>query len=310
MKFSGHTKYSGQALRFASILGLVLTTLIAAASVATAATYKILPPKATGVTSELARSFAELIRLEIFKTSTNQVSDNANFSLQPSIIKFGESFVIGLEKLKLGKLLASESLKINTQDELDVGVKRLVRAILLGKHAEDNEHVGDVTSQEIDETRNRKQSVNRFLVSVGPASSTGIGGGKDLLMSFDLGYSFEYKNLAPKFFLQGANSYGKTEVGEFHICLGLEYFFSAGSKTPLVGVDLGYGSVRTNLDAGGGDGSKLALDGFSVGFNAGYMLLRTSSVAMVAQGFVRPVLSTVQGHLAGVFGAQIGLRFQ
>lgn len=107
----------------------------------------------------------------------------ASYSLRPSVVKLGTSYIVNLEKRVDGKTTHSTSLKARQVEELDDMMSRLVRSTITQVDAKKDARVSEVTEVESTQELRRKPIRKGGIVGVGP-------GALGKLHSPGLGYYF------------------------------------------------------------------------------------------------------------------------
>ena len=122
------------------------------AAIGRSETAKILTPKGIGVSPAVVETYAELLRLAATQAKLRVVSNpkaKADITLRPTISKIGSGYLLVLEKRAKGTEPYEDSFKIGSEDELDVGTRRLVNAVLKEQPASTEDTVDDVTKDEV-----------------------------------------------------------------------------------------------------------------------------------------------------------------
>jgi len=290
---------------------LFMASLFFAAS-APAETAKILPPKGIGVATTIVATYAELIRLALTQAKLRVVNNpkaKTDLTLRPTISKIGGGFLLVLEKSSKGAEPYEDSFKIASEDELDVGTRRLVAAVLNEQPAATSDSVDDVTKDEVGAGTARRQTVKRVLVAFGPARGYGLGS-SNLLYNFKLAYTWEGAHLAPRLYTDINWAPGNTQMASAAGGLGLDYYLTGAKEAPFIGIDAGVGVLhRARTAQTRADGRPMYYSGFSLGATAGFAIMRTSDVSMIIAATARPVLGGIGGKAAGIFGLDVGILF-
>ena len=293
---------------------LVVAAFCLLAPVARAAeTVRVLKPKGVGVGRSVVESYEELIRVALVQDGYKVVAGGkgkADLTFKGTVTKVGTGLLLVLEKSGDDEEPYEDSLKIASEDELDVGTKRLVKSVLAGKPAAESETVDDVTKAEAEAGTLRKRSVRHVLFEFGPSWAYGLGS-SDMLYDFALGYVWERDHLSPRVFVEANWAPGSSEMGSAHAGLGLDYYILAGRTTPYVGADVGLGvfSRAHSPENKADDNGRMYYSGFSFGADLGIAIMRTSDVSMFAQASWRPLVGGILGQGAGIYGGEIGILF-
>lgn len=266
--------------------GLVLAMMISGPA-AWAARVWVEPVKGSGVSESDRESIGELIRVSIPENGADTVAakaEEAEWTLTPSIMKLGDSYVLSLQKKdKRGQTVHGGKMKAAALNELDTVAARLTRAVMSETAVAGTADVTNITREEETMNTRRYTATRQWVFGLGPGFGSNLrssGGG----FTFTLGYLW---GLDPDFSLNlswTANSGRKSDDSSFSdFSLGGEYYFSRGKHSPFVGARLGYGSAHINQNqcSSGGIEPGCGQDGASgwAGtLTAGYKLFRTSNV--------------------------------
>jgi hypothetical protein len=269
-------------------------------------------PRSIGVDQRVVQTYSELLRVALTKAKYRVVEGHkksADVVFKPSITRIGNGYILALGKEVAGEEPFEESFKIASEDELDVGTKRLVKAVLGGESATKAATVDDVTKEEVEAGTARQKTVRRVMVAFGPSWAYGLGSSA-MLYNLELAYVWERDHLAPRLFAEANAAPGGTQMASVHSGIGLDYYLTSGKQAPYIGIDAGVGVVhRAITDETRADGQRNFYSGFSMGADVGYAIMRTTDVSLFIQLSYRPVLGGVAGKAAGVYGSEIGLLF-
>jgi hypothetical protein len=197
--------------------------------------------------------------------------DKADIILRPTLMRLGESYLLGITKLRDGKITGSGQLKALRMDELDKVSDRLTRSVLLGEKAKANPRVGEITAHEaLDGTQRRPTRSTNFVSfggsTMGNLNSEGIG------YSFGVGHGWDINTVLIKIIATGDF---RKDAWMLSSGLGANYFFMTTDIAPYVTADFGAGVAKVD---GGGILSGETTGGFHLGAGAGIQLMRTASV--------------------------------
>lgn len=262
---------------FTLFLGLFLASLVSvsAATPASAATIFVDQATGSGVTDgdlDTTRALVEHAVGEVGSHEVTEDEDKADFMLRPTLMKLGESYVLGLTQVRDGRIVHSSQLKAAKMDELDKVATRLTRSVIAQEKAKDNPRVGEITDHEAREGTQRRPT--RFV------SHFGFGGAilSNLNATSDVGYSFSIgrawdANVA----MIKLVGHGDFSGSAWMLTAGIggNYFFTMTDIAPYVTADFGAGAAKID---GGGVLSGETVGGFAFGGGAGVQFLRTSSI--------------------------------
>ncbi len=291
---------------------LVTFTLLLSSSPLTAASVRLKQTRGLGVSDTLVETYAELVKMYLKEAKQSLVSsesESAELEFNAKITKVGEGFILTLEKQGPNSPRFEESFKVASENELDLGTKRLVAAVLAGKPVQSSLNASNVTEAEASLGTQRQATVNRLSLAFGPSGSYGMGTQKTFY-DFKLAYTFERDNLAPRVFGEVNWGPGIRDAFAFAGGLGLDYYLSSGKEAPHVGVDLGLGGYhRASTWETARDGKPMYRSGFALGLTAGYTILRNAETSMYVQANYRPIFGGFGGQAAALYGLQVGLLY-
>jgi hypothetical protein len=260
----------------APTLLLASATLLVSAWATRAQAEDVFVDRATGsgVTDSDLDTTTHLITTSVGEVSSHSVIDEeekAGLVLRPTLMRLGESYVLGLSKLRGGKIIGSSQLKAANMDELDKVAERLTRSVLGGESAKANPRVGEITDHEAREGTQRRPTRSVNYVSFGGSvfsnlNSDGLG------YSFGIGHGWDVNTAMIKIIVTGDFN---QDAWMLSTGLGGNYFFSMRDIAPYVTGD--FGAAAAKID-GGGLLSGQTIGGFSLGAGAGIQFLRTAAV--------------------------------
>ncbi|MBM4252605.1 MAG: hypothetical protein FJ146_11590 [Deltaproteobacteria bacterium] len=292
------------------MFGLILVVSTSIAGNALASTAKVLTPRGIGVSDELVKTYAELIRLYLRQAKHTIAKDGQQpeLTFAPSITKVGEGYILGLEKKSADGDSYEDSFKVANENELDTGVKRLVSSVLSERAAEKSATVDDVTSNEVRAGIARQVTVKRVQVALGPTKAHGFGT-DETLYNFELGYVWERDQLAPRAYSEFNIGPGIKEAFAVSAGLGLDYYLTNGKHAPFIGADVGLGGFHRASNSETKDGRPMFRSGFTLSATVGYAIMRTADTSMYVAASYRPVLQGFGDKSAGLYGVQVGLLY-
>lgn len=297
--------------RFVLALILVCASSLGASGYASAATAKVLTPRGIGVSDDVIKTYAELIRLSLRQAKYTMAKEGTqpDLTFSPSITRVGGGYILGLEKKSADGESYEDSFKVASENELDVGVKRLVNSVLSEKSAERSATVDDVTTNEVRSGVARQETVKRVQVALGPTKAYGFGTSATLY-NFELGYVWERDQLAPRVYSEFNLGPGIKEAFSLSAGLGLDYYLTNNKHTPFVGFDVGLGAFhRASNDETKKDGQPMFRSGFTLSATLGYAIMRTADTSMYVAASYRPMLQGFGNKAAGLYGIQVGLLY-
>jgi hypothetical protein len=232
----------------------------------------VAPASGSGVTADDLATATELVQSsvpEVGKHSIVHQASQADFVLQPRLVRLGWAYLMTLSKVRNGETVFSTQLKAERMDELDKVAKRLARAVLDDKNAKANPRVGEITDQEAKDGAQRRPVHKAFYVGMGGASlrnlnTTGLG------YSLSTAYTFDLNAVRLKLFGEG-----DVNGNAFFVNGGIggNYYFGVEDVAPYLAVDFGGGAAK--IDRGLLDGETVG--GFILGVGTGIEFFRTSS---------------------------------
>jgi hypothetical protein len=258
-------------IRILTSIALLAPALVASPS--WASSIFVAPATGSGVYPDDLATATELVQASIPEVSSNEVvkqASDADFVLQPRLIRLGQAYVMTLSKMKNGETIYSTKLKAEKIDELDRVAKRLTRSVLESKSAGSQQLVGEITDEEAHQGTQRRPVRQAFYLGFGGASlhnlnTTGLG------YSAGAAYTWDLNTLRLKLFGEG-----DVNGAAFFVDGGIggNYYLSREDVAPYLSADFGGGAAK--VDQGLLDGQTIG--GFVFGVGTGVELLRTSSV--------------------------------
>lgn len=155
---------------------LLLSASLLAVSMAEATTIFVQSPTTEGGTDEqsveIRSSLRALIKAAVSLEpgySLASSSTEAEFQLQPRLLKLGSSYIVSVDKTKGDKLTYTAKLKASSAEDIDSVSTRVVRAVLKETKVEDSAQVGDIVESEIHQNTKRIQTTRQWKLGFGPA---------------------------------------------------------------------------------------------------------------------------------------------
>ena len=295
-----------------TLVGFCLTVFVSSFSsgLALAESARVLAPRSVGADERVTKTYAELVRMALRQAKFTLVGEGkaADLVFAPSITRVGEGYILGLEKKRPDGESYEDSFKVASENELDVGTKRLVTAVIKERPADKSATVDDVTANEVRSGVARQQTVKRVQVALGPTQTYGFGT-SSTLYNFELGYVWERDQLAPRVYTELNIGPGIKEAFTAAAGLGLDYYLTNGKHAPFVGLDFGLAAYRRASNDQTNDGRPLFRSGFSASATVGYAIMRTADTSMYVAASFRPVLQGFGDKGAGIYGVQVGILY-
>lgn len=259
----------------------------------------------SGVSENDLATATTLITTAVGEVSSESVvsqQDQADTTLRPTLVRLGEAYLLGLSKVKDGKIVSSSQLKAAHMDELDKVAERLTRSVLIGERAKSNPRVGEITDQEARDGAQRRPTRSETYLSFGGSefgnlNSSGLG------YSLGLGHAWDVNVALIKLVAQ-VDINGAAWMATAG--LGGNYFISTTDTSPYLTADFGAGAAKID---GGGVLSGETVGGFAVGAGAGVQFLRTSSVNLDLGFRAGYLLHSNQLGLPQTYAVKLGLYF-
>ncbi len=261
------------------LLFLILTPLLCQASkiyVEEVRGISVAEADAATVTELIKTSFVE----ELGHSIVNSV-DDADFSVSGRLMKLGESYTLTLIKAKGSSEVFRSSLKATQLSDMDVVVKRLVRAISEENTADENASVKDVTQDEQQNSRRRKEVLSQFTFAVGPAATTNMNV-KGSTILWNIGYNFEldYKwDMHLDVDWLSTMKHSENDAYFYGLNFGANYYLTTKNMSPFIEGHFGYGTASASTGCSGSSlicSSKDSASGWMIGTGIGFRFFRTS----------------------------------
>lgn len=232
------------------------------------------PASGSGASDSDLDTATTLVKSSVGEVSSHTVindEDKADLSLRPTLVKLGSAYILGLSKVKDGKIQSSSQLKAERMEELDKVSDRLTRSVLAGEKAKTNPRVGEITDHETREGTQRRPTRSENYVSFGGAALSNLRS-PDIGYSIGVGHAWDL-NVALIKILAEFDFSGSAWMVSGGI--GGAYFFLPTDIAPYVAADFGAGAAKID---GGGVLSGQTIGGFAAGAGAGVQFFRTASV--------------------------------
>jgi hypothetical protein len=268
---------------------------------------QILVEQATGsgVSDSDLTTATTLITQAVGEVSSDTVvsqPDQADFVLRPTLVRLGLAYLLGLSKVKDGRIANSSQLKAARMDELDKVAVRLTRSVLAGENAAQNPRVGEITNQEARDGAQRRPARGETYLAFGGSmfsdlNSSGIGYSFAAARAWDINVLLI--QLYTQFDVNGA-------AWMFSGGIGAKYFLLNTDFAPYLTADFGAGAAKID---GGGVLEGQSVGGFSAGWGAGFELLRTTAINLDVGFRAGYILHANQLGIPQSYALRLGIYF-
>lgn len=265
-----------------------------------AAEVQVLPLQASGIESGLQQTADALVRSSVNKAGHVLVDSASGLRLRTTLLKLEQTWIVVVERLEGGQVVASERLKAGSFDEIDIAIERAVGAALAGRSAAETEEVGAITSPEVAAVKRRKESRSYGMIGFGPGMYHGMDS-DNLVYGLLLGKVWE---LGPHSAVTSSlrSGFQLTTVGlQVQWTIGGRWYPSAGRNSPFLGAGMGFGGTV--------DDARERL-GFAGSLEGGMVLFRTSTTQMQIGANYGLILDGIEGGSpGGRFGLEFGVNY-
>jgi hypothetical protein len=313
-----------------AFLTIVFTTLFANSS--RAATYFINDAVIeNGVSAQDGRAATTLVKNAVAGRYGDAVVNDqsrASYTLQPRLMRLGESYILTVEKSRGDETLFAAQTKISRIDQLDQAARsmaneaieepsgknsKLVQIVVDPRARQGNGSTSGTTMKPdgadiygtTPELSDQGRKVSYWTLGFGPTFATRL---KDdsVMYNFSAGRVWDINPKAEIKLIGEANlSSGDRSAKLFNLGVGPNFFLPemSADTAPYLTADIGYG-VAENAD---GD----TANGFSIGAGAGFQFFRTTQTTMDLVVRYTTVLDTVgRGEKnPSVLGARLAVNF-
>ncbi len=296
---------------------IIILSLALTATPLLAASFFIEPAEVVGKRENTAAAMTELIKTTILGEKLGTLAaaaDQSEFSLKPKVIQIGDAAILHLDKVQKGSVVFSQSEKVETMEDLDVIVKRLVFAVINEKNADKQVEVGEITSSEQFNAMTRRKTTQHFFVGFGPAMASGMGDA-GAMTNWHLGMGWQMEDNMLKVYFDTVSSSNSDNADMTGIGISNTYFFSRKDTSPLIHTGLTWGGVElynkekaatnTPEDEYDDDYDKDSTNGFILSAGPGMMFYRTSSVNLETSLFANVLLDTAAKGVPATYGARV-----
>lgn len=226
----------------------------------------------------------ELVRSSIAGDLKHKIVDaagTADYSVSGKLVKLGEAYSLTLVKTKGSDEVFRATLKSSMMSDMDVVVRRLVRAIDDEVSVEKSATVKDVTYDEENNQRRRKEVLSQGVFAIGPASTSNLNvSGQTTLWHFGYNYEIDY-DWDMHVGLDWLTTHRRSENDAYYAGLnfGVNHYFSQGTFSPFIEGNLGYGMAVASTGCETNSllcSSKDKASGWLGGLGIGIRFFRTS----------------------------------
>jgi len=241
--------------------------------------------KPISVPEEDAITVTELVKTSVVEDAQGSLvntPEDSDYVITGRLVKLGEAYSLTLIKERSTKEVFRTSLKAALMSDMDIVIKRLVRAIDQEVSADKNAGVKDVTLNEEKNQRRRKEVLSQFAFAVGPAATKNMNiDGSSIL--WNVGYNYEVDfdwDMHVDVDWLTTNRHSEDDAYYFALNFGVSHFFTDGNMSPFVEGHLGYGAAMASTGCSGSSlicSSKDKASGWIVGLGLGMKFFRTAT---------------------------------
>ena len=241
--------------------------------------------KAISVSESDAATIEELIKTSVIEDLKNSLVNNhdeSDYAISGRLVKLGEAYSLTLIKEKGANEIFRTSLKASLMSDMDVVVRRLVRAIDNEEAADSNAKVKDVTLDEQKNQRRRKEVLSQFTFAIGPATTTDMNiAGQTIL--WNLGYNYEIDfdwDMHLDIDWLSTQRHSEDDAEFLALNFGVNHYFTEGNFSPFIEGHLGYGTATVSRGCSSNSlicSSRDRSSGWIFGLGLGLRFFRTST---------------------------------
>lgn len=241
--------------------------------------------KPISVAEDDAATIAELIKtsvIEDLKNSLANSSSESDYSISGRLVKLGDAYSLTLIKETNSQEVFRTSLKASQMSDMDVVVRRLVRAIDNEESADKNAKVKDVTLDEEKNQRRRKDVLSQMTFAVGPATTRDMNVEGQAIL-WNLGYNYEIDfdwDMHLDLDWITTNKRSESDASYLALNFGINHYFTESNTSPFIEGHLGYGTAMASTGCSSSAlicSSKDRATGWIVGLGLGLRFFRTSN---------------------------------
>ncbi len=283
-----------------------MVAIFLGSALASASSIYVAPATGSGSSEADLSTATDLVKTSVSNVGSNQVveqPEQADFTLQPKLLRLGSAYVLGVSKIQDGKIVFSSQLKAEKIDELDKVADRVVHAVLTGKAAPQDVQVGEITNQEAHDGTQRTPTRGEWFISLGGSnlSNLNVSG---LGYALSVAHAWDLNTALIKLGLEDA---GLDSAFLISANLGAQYFITSSSVAPYVGADFGFGAAKA--EGNGGFFSGQTIGGFDLAGKAGVELFRTAGVNLDIEFRAGFLLKSGTYGNPGAYTLRLGLYF-
>lgn len=240
-----------------------------------------------GGTADEKQAVRDLVTAAVSGASGYHSTDKeagANVSLEPRLVKLGNSYVLYLNKIVGGDTKFSQQMRSATFDDIDTVSTRLTRAVLNEVQVKDDKKVSEVTQDEVNRGMVRREVTRQWMIGFGPMWLAGVQDNGKSGLNFLVSYLW---GVSPLTSIQFGFEGGGLRDSDSHLSnffLGVNQSLSEADTSPFVMGAVGYGSAGSDNSAGTLDDTTAS--GFTISLGGGVKFFQTSKVnlALSAKG--------------------------
>lgn len=273
---------------------VVIGILVACSQLGLAANVYVGSIKGISVNEADVKTVEELVKTSVagdLKHKLVESSSEADYSLSGKLVKLGEAYSLTLVKTKGSEEIYRSTMKSAMMSDMDVVVSRIVRSVDEEVSVEKNASVKDVTYEEENNQRRRKEVLSQGEFAVGPATTSNLNvSGQTTLWTFGYNYELEYDwdmNVG----LDWLTTHRPSEDDAYFMALnfGVKYYLTRSNVSPFIEGHLGYGVAIASSGCSSGSllcSSRDRASGWLGGAGIGVRFFRTSksNFAFVLRG--------------------------
>lgn len=262
----------------------------------------------SGANRSDAEVVEELVRNHVAADGSQRLTSetkDADFILQPKLVKLGGSYSVTIEKKERDQVVFSSSLKAQRIEDMDAIVGKLVYAVINEQQVQQTVNVmtGQSSEQSV-ASEPRRESLNRPFIHFGPSIfSPNVDG--DVSFTLGGGYSWDLGRGLVKALTE--LSFGGTSgINYMELGLGGDFFLKDTDTAPFLGGEFGYGFARKDPSRVGED---TLLGGLLIGATGGIQFFRRSNVNLEIALKINLLTTEVGGGVPVIYGFRAGLYF-
>jgi len=256
---------------------------------------------------EATLSLSELIKSDVSSSTNHSVVDSAKqaqWTLKPSLLKIGSSYIVTLSKVKSGKLVFSQKMKAQSLEDLDTVSSRLVTSVIRGETVGSTQRVDSVTQKEQLGTSVKTEVTRQFYLGFGPGNVLGVKSNESGL-NWTFGYLWGVDhNFSLRLGLQGTGAEGDASMTSFG--LGGQYYVNLNKHAPYLLGMFSYSWTEANAsDPNCTFFCGISENGFSAEVGGGMHFFRTAKVNVALEVAYTQAFYDLLGDNPGTFNGRI-----